>query len=106
MCINRRSQLTAPFFLLVTATVLASLSFFFILLPIRSLPAQVGFGYLPLLLGCASLWLCLKARKRAKHKVLVIVYSVMLAPFAFSYPAWLLIVWILYSSGHYNGPMP
>ena len=96
-----------PSFLLISATAVAAFSFFFhIFGSARSLAAETALGYIPLLLGCTSLWLCFQARKRAKHKGFVVAYSIMLAPFAFSYPAWFLVVSILFASGHYNGPMP
>jgi len=98
---------TKPLVLLISATAVAAFSFFFHTFgSVRSLAAETVLGYIPLLLGCASLWLCLKAYERAKHKGLVGAYSIMLSPFAFSYPAWILILWILFASGHYNGPMP
>lgn len=67
---------------------------------------ELACGYTPLLLGCLSLWLCMKARRKAKHKKLVVLYTVILLPFAFGYPVWLLFIWIMYRYGNYHGPMP
>ena len=101
------SQSTKPAALLSAATALAALSFFWHTLPwTKSLDVEIVLGYVPLVSGVVCVWLCLKARSRTKHKGLVLCYSVHLAPFAFSYPAWMLIVWIAFESGHYNGPMP
>ncbi|MGA3028090.1 MAG: hypothetical protein ABSF98_25345 [Bryobacteraceae bacterium] len=63
-------------------------------------------SFLPFVLGGASMLLCLRARQRAQRKRLVLVYAVVLAPFAFSYPAWILFLFVLYVSGRYTGPMP
>ena len=41
-----------------------------------------------------------------KHKIAVLVYAILLAPIAFSYPAWLLYLWVLYATGAYKGPLP
>lgn len=93
--------------LLAYATVLAALSFLFhMVVPGNSLFGEVALAYVPVLLGCVSMWLCFKAWKGAAHKRFVIFYAIVLAPFAFSYPAWLLILWILYAAGLYHGPMP
>ncbi len=51
------------------------------------------------------MWLCWRAVKQTRHKKLVLCYAVLLAPFAFSYPAWLVFIWASYVSG-YRGPMP
>ncbi len=93
--------------LIALATVLAGLSLFShdILRP-TNLNTQLAFGYIPVILGCVCLWLCIKARTKAKHKNLVLLYTVLILPFAFSYPAWLFFIWIMYASGKYNGPMP
>lgn len=94
-------------FQVTLATALAVLSFFWhTLLARKSLYAEALLGYVPLMLGTVCMWLCFKARVRAKHKSLVLWYSLALAPFAFSYPAWMLIVWIAFASARYNGPMP
>jgi hypothetical protein len=50
--------------------------------------------------------LCVLAINRAAHKRLVVLYAVILAPFAFAYPAWMIVLWILYTSGSYHGAMP
>lgn len=103
--LGSRSTNAAP--LLSAATAVAGLSFFWHTLSwTKSLYAETVLGYVPLALGVVCLWLCLKARGRTTYKRLVLCYSVILAPFAFSYPAWMLVVWIAFESGHYNGPMP
>ena len=50
--------------------------------------------------------LCVLAAIKSAHKRLVALYAVVLAPFAFCYPAWMIILWILFASGRYTGPMP
>jgi len=93
--------------LLVFATASAAISLFFHdLISSNSLTTEVLLGYVPILLGSLSMWLCFKARARAIHKAWVLAYTILLAPFAFSYPAWLLFIWALYKSGRYHGPMP
>jgi hypothetical protein len=57
------------------------------------------------LLGCISMWLCWRAGKQTRSKKLVLCYAVLLAPFAFSYPAWIVFIWASYVFG-YRGPMP
>jgi hypothetical protein len=71
-----------------------------------ALGAEVAASFLPFVLCGASMLLCLRARQRAQRKRLVLVYAVVLAPFAFSYPAWILFLFVLYVSGRYTGPMP
>jgi hypothetical protein len=95
---------------LAFATLVAATSF---LLPeiapkvlAKTLLNDLAFGYFSILLGCVSMWLCVRARRKAVHKILVTVYAVVLSPFAFSLPAWMLFVWFMYASGRYNGPMP
>jgi hypothetical protein len=66
----------------------------------------VAAGLVPIVLGGLSMLLCFAARERTRHKRLVIAYAVLLAPFAFSYPAWMMFVKVLYLSGKYTGPMP
>lgn len=72
----------------------------------RSLLTDALLGYVPILCGLVCMWLCFQARKKTYHKRLVLMYAILLAPFAFCYPAWFLILWILYGSGAYRGPMP
>jgi hypothetical protein len=72
----------------------------------KTLGTQVILGYFPVLLGSVAIWLCIRARRKAAHKRLVALYAVVLAPFAFSYPAWIAILWMMYLSGRYKGPMP
>ena len=96
-----------PAVLLLTAAAISTLSFFFRdLVPGKPIVMELIVGYFPLLLGCVAMALCVLALNKAAHKRLVILYAVILAPFAFSYPAWLIILWILYASGRYTGPMP
>jgi hypothetical protein len=96
---------------LFAATTLAIFSFLFELL-FRSifvatpLYFETILGYIPIVLGCVCLWLCVEATRRAKQKWLVIGYMILLAPFAFSYPAWMLFVWVAFTYGGYRGPMP
>jgi dolichol kinase len=61
---------------------------------------------IPLVLGGLTMLLCLMARQRTRHKRLVVAYAVFLAPFAFSWPAWMAYIAVLYFSGKYTGPMP
>ena len=92
--------------LLGSATVLSlvSLCFPFFVQP-KSLIAQILIGYIPILLGCIAMWLCLRARKKARHKALVILYAILLAPFAFYYPVAVALAWASYVSGG-RGPFP
>jgi hypothetical protein len=93
--------------LLITATIISTLSFSFHLLAPTERPVMESiFAYLPLLFGGVAIGLCVRAINKASHKRLVMVYTVILAPFAFSHPAWMIILWILYTSGHYKGAMP
>jgi hypothetical protein len=93
--------------LLASATAVAIVSFyFFALVKPNGLTEEVFLGYIPVMLGGVSMWLCLRARKKAARKRLVLSYAIVLAPFAFNYPASLLILWLLYVSGRYHGPMP
>lgn len=62
-------------------------------------------GYAPILLGSAAMWLCWRARRIARHKAGILGYAILLAPFAFSYPAWILFLWIWYRAGG-HGPFP
>jgi hypothetical protein len=65
------------------------------------------FAYpIPLVLGGLAMLLCLTARLRTRHKRLVVAYTVFLAPFAFSWPAWMAYIAVLYFCGKYAGPMP
>jgi hypothetical protein len=96
-----------PAVLLVAATILSAVSFLFqIMATAKTLGAQIAVGYIPVAMGFVAVWLCIRARKRSAHKRLVALYAVVLAPFAFSYPAWTVILWVLYVSGRYKGPMP
>jgi hypothetical protein len=96
-----------PAVLLIAATIISAVSFFFHMMAAgRTLGAEVILGYLPLLLGFVAMWLCIWASKRSTHKRLVALYTVVLAPFAFSYPAWMVILWVVYISGRYKGPLP
>jgi hypothetical protein len=88
-----------------TGVAIASLSSAFILDP-KTLNAQLAVGYTPILLGCLSMWLCFKARQKARHKRGVLLYAILLAPIAFCYPALMIFIWLMYVSGKYTGPMP
>ena len=67
---------------------------------------EVVLAYVPILFGILAMWLCLRARAGSEHKALVLTYTIVIAPFAFSYPVWLLFIWVMYRFGHYRGPMP
>lgn len=93
--------------LLSCATIIALVSFLSArVFDPKNLNSQLAVGYLPIALGCVCMWLCFRARKRAKHKRAVLLYTALLAPFAFSYPAWLAFLCFEYASGRYTGPMP
>jgi len=92
--------------LLVAATVLSAVSLFFqAIVGARRLITETFLGYLPILLGCISMWLCWRAHQKARRKTLVLCYSILLAPFAFSYPAWIAFLYVWYRSGG-GGPFP
>jgi hypothetical protein len=93
--------------MLLAATALAAISFaFHMIVRNRSVGTEAILGYVPVLLGCICMWLCFRAHRSAVHKRLILLYAVILAPFAFSYPAWVLILWVEYISGRYHGPLP
>jgi hypothetical protein len=93
--------------LLTLATVIALISLFLhTIIEPKGLGSEAVIGYVPVLLGCVSMWLCVRARRNTKHKGLVLSYTLFLAPFAFSYPAWIVFLWLTYASGKYSGPMP
>jgi len=93
--------------LLLAATMISALSFFFhMLLTGRTLGTEVVLAYFPVLLGFVAMWLCICAGRKTARKGLVALYAAVLAPFAFSYPAWMVILWTLYASGCYTGSMP
>jgi hypothetical protein len=96
---------TAPI-LLGCATVVALGSFFFLLIIPNGLVYEATLGYVPIALGGICLWLGYSAFRIARHKFSTAAYMVILTPFAFSYPARLLFLWIMYASGRYDGPMP
>ncbi|HEX5226318.1 MAG TPA: hypothetical protein VFW44_01350 [Bryobacteraceae bacterium] len=92
--------------LLIAATCLAAISLSLdLLISARALVTEILLGYAPILLGSVAMWLCLQARRTAQHKTAVLLYTILLAPFAFSYPAWLAFVWIWYRAGG-SGPFP
>jgi hypothetical protein len=96
--------------LLFLATALAAVSLFFHQLITPRTPTsfllELATGYTPILLGFLSMWLCSRARAKARRKGLILTYAIVLAPFAFSYPAWLFFIWVQYASGRYHLPMP
>jgi len=107
----QRAEQTSSFKLLSYATLVGGASF----LPhpvaadafqLRSLNSDLIEGYTMLGLGCISMYLCYKAWRRSRHRWLVLLYAVILAPFAFSLPASLAFIWIAYATCHYTGPMP
>jgi hypothetical protein len=96
-----------PAILLAAATVISAVSFFFHdIAKGQTLGAEAILGYAPVVMGAIAMALCIRARKKTVHKRLVVLYAVLLAPFAFSYPAWIAFLWIVYISGRYKGPMP
>lgn len=102
-----RAVLEEPGLLLLGATAVATVSYLLHdLPPPNALIGQVIFGYVPIVLGCIAVWLCIRARRKTAHKRLVTLYTVALSPFAFGYPAWIVVLWFLYASGRYKGPMP
>ena len=99
--------LESPATLLMTATAISTLSFFFrALVPAKPLVMELILAYSPLLFGGVAMGLCIMAVSKAAHKRLIVLYTMTLAPFAFGYPAWMIILWILYASGRYKGAMP
>jgi hypothetical protein len=93
--------------LLACATVIAILSLFVPRIVSANLAITRLIGFVaPFPLGGISMLLCLEARQRTQHKRLVTAYAWLLAPFAFSWPAWMAYVAVLYFSGKYTGPMP
>jgi hypothetical protein len=99
--------LDRPALLIAGATLVAVVSFLsHLIVPSKTLLSDLALGYVPILLGCVSMLLCDRARRRTTHRRLVTLYAVIISPFAFSYPAWILILWILYAPGRYNGSMP
>lgn len=102
----RRIQ-DSPAALLISATAIANISVFFgTIIGQPPLLAEVVLGYVPLLVGCFCMWLCILATRRSRHKVLIFLYAVVLAPFAFGYPFWLGELYIMTVTGRYKGPMP
>jgi hypothetical protein len=92
---------------LIAATAISMVSLFFNQLADgKTLATELVFSYVPLLLGLAAMWLCVLARRRTARKRLVTLYAVILAPFAFSYPAWMVLLLVAYKTGSYTGPMP
>jgi hypothetical protein len=92
--------------LMISATVLAAVSFLLnVVIRVRSLILEIAIGYIPLLIGCVCLRLCYMAYKRAERRPLVLWWSIALTPFAFSYPAWAVILGFLRATGLYAVPM-
>ena len=78
--------------LLALATTFAIVSLGLLLaLPLSGKFATI-FGWLPIFLGCVTMWLCWRARRVARHKTAVLIYAILLVPFAFSYPAGILVL--------------
>lgn len=90
--------------LLGSATFVAAMSVL-LLTRVHGRIAEIVLGYVPIPLGCISMWLCWRARQKARHKTLVLCYAILLAPFAFSYPAWILFIYVWFRSGG-GGPFP
>jgi hypothetical protein len=98
---------SSPFALLIYAALIAAVSFSFGFLP-DSIPelTAIGLIYLGGLLGLYSMLLCREAHSRASNKRSILLYSILLAPFAFGLPTWWLYFLGVLLSGHYHGPMP
>jgi pilus assembly protein TadC len=107
---HRRNIREAPLALIICATFIGFVSFTLHLLVGAlmkgSLSADLVAGYGSLTLGFLSMYLCFKAWRASRRRWLVLLYSVMLAPFAFSLPAWLAFIWVMHATGRYSGPMP
>lgn len=96
-----------PSALLAIATVLAVVSLFFHrMFPIHGLWAQLALGCMPILIGCVWASITYRAWQRSSRHWAVALYGFVIAPMAFSYPAWILFVWVMWVFGKYNGPMP
>jgi hypothetical protein len=67
---------------------------------------QMILSWIPLLLGCVAAFLSIVAFLKAKRRWLVAIYGIVLMPFAFGYPVWFAVLWLLYASGKYQGAMP
>ena len=91
--------------LLGLATGLSAISLFFHIFIGPGLATETVLGYTPILFGCVSMWLCWRARQKAQHKTVILLYSILLAPFAFSYPAWIVFIYVWYRAGG-SGPFP
>jgi len=92
--------------LLGLATVLASVSFFFHVVIPRSFLYQEALWWVPIVLGGMCVWLGYSAWRVARYRRFTIIYMVLLTPFAFSYPGWVLVLFLMLASGTYHGPMP
>lgn len=58
------------------------------------------------ILGFVSMWLCSKAAMSVRRKGIVAIYLVALAPFAFGYPGWMLLLLASCVFRGCTGPMP
>jgi hypothetical protein len=104
----------SPAALLIGAAVLGAASVFTPLIPVKlrsmsgGLPllAELIIDYVPVPLGCVSMWFCVRAWKKSRHKLLVALYAIALAPFAFCYPLWYTLLYIAYRTGRLHGAMP
>jgi hypothetical protein len=96
----------SPSLLLCSATAVSAVSFSFGFLPELPELAMLGLFCLLGILGCLSMWLCWKAYQKAAHRRSVLLYAILLAPFAFSIPAWWIGIFAMMLSSHYSGPFP
>src|SRR5450432_971150 len=91
--------LDRPVSLIAIATGIAAVSFLFhVIAPTGTLLGDLILGYAPVLLGCVSMFLLVRARRKVVHRGRVTIYAVILSPFAFSYPAWILILLVYFTN--------
>jgi hypothetical protein len=63
-------------------------------------------GDSPVVAGCITMGLCSKARQKSNRRTAMMVYTVLLALFAFYYPiAWIYFLYMT-ATGQYHGPYP
>ncbi len=98
----------STYLLLGVVTILAASSFLFGLI----VPGAFEGGFnpagasAPLLIGCVCTLMGYKVWNAAGRLGGVGIYLLLLLPFAFGYPAWIVLLVIAYLSGQYSGPMP
>jgi hypothetical protein len=72
---------------------------------LRSVPHLI-IGYIPFVVGGVTMWLCAKAHQRSSHRTAVVVYTILLAPFAFFFPVAWIYLFYMEATGQYHGPYP